>query len=47
MICSYMVTFQSGLTWSVVAGSRTDATVSASELNPGDRVVQVSQSGQW
>lgn len=47
MTRTYTVTFQSGLTWSVVAGSRTDATVSASELNPGDKVVQVSQSVEW
>jgi hypothetical protein len=47
MICSYMVTFQSGVIWEVVAESRTGAIMSAAELNPGDAVVRVSQSGQW
>jgi hypothetical protein len=47
MTCTYTVTFQSGLVWLMVARSRNDATVSASELNPGDKVVRVYQSGQW
>lgn len=47
MTRTHTVTFQSGVIWEVVAENRARATLSATELNPGDAVVRVSQSGQW
>lgn len=44
---TYLVTFQSGQVWHIVAKSQGDAILTCSELNPGEPVSRVSRQTEW